>query len=268
MLPKLISIGDFFLPTYGVLVALGFLAGLLVATRLGRRAGLSPDAITNLGIYCALAGLAGAKLAMFLFDFDYYRRNPREIFSFATLQAGGVFQGGLFLALVVAVFYMRKARLPGLLTADVFAPGIAIGHAIGRLGCFAAGCCWGVACRLPWAVTFTNPDAHALVGVPLGIPLHPTQLYESAAEWIIFGILLWRIQRPHRPGQIIGLYLILYSAARFLVEFVRAHDQPNLLNGPFSNTQWMSLAFLGVGIWLQWRKRAGKVPGVAQPANP
>jgi phosphatidylglycerol:prolipoprotein diacylglycerol transferase len=156
--------------------------------------------------------MVGAKLLMILLDLGYYFDNPREIFSLATLQAGGIFYGGLVAALVTAFVYMRRKKLPGLATADVFAPAVALGHSIGRLGCFSAGCCWGAACRLPWAVTFTSPEAHRLVGVPLNVPLHPTQLYEAAGEAIIFGILYRRFHRRHRPGAIIGLYLWSSSA--------------------------------------------------------
>src|SRR5690348_9993907 len=174
-----------FLHTYGVLVALAFLAGLWMTTRLGKSDGLNSDAITNLGIYCALAAIVGAKIMMFLVDVPYYMDHPAEIFFFATLRAGGVFYGGLIGALAVAAWYMRSSRLPVLRTADVFAPGIALGHGIGRLGCFSAGCCWGVESHLPWAVKFTNPVANQLVGVPLKVPLHPTQLYESFSEFAI-----------------------------------------------------------------------------------
>jgi len=139
MLPQLIKIGDFFLPTYGVLVTLGFLAGLWVVSRLAVRSGLDREAVLNLGIYCALAGILGAKLLMFVLDLNYYWQNPREIFSFSTLQAGGVFQGGLVLALVTAFFYMRKVRLPGLLTADVLAPGVALGTRHRKTGLFCRG---------------------------------------------------------------------------------------------------------------------------------
>src|SRR6202171_6358344 len=162
-----------FLHTYGVLVALAFLAGLWMSTRLARQAKLNPDAVTNLGIYCALAAIAGAKAMMFLVDIPYYTEHPGEIVSLSTLQAGGVFYGALLGALAMAAWYMRKTHLPALLTADVFAPGIAFGHGIGRLGCFSAGCCWGVECHLPWAVTFTNSGGHQLGGVALkGPPPH------------------------------------------------------------------------------------------------
>src|SRR4051794_5862686 len=205
MYPKLISIGSFYIPTYGVLVALGFLAGLWITTKLARRAGLSPEKITNLAVYCAIAGVAGAKLFMFLFDVREYLSHPDEIFSLETLQAAGVFHGGFITALIVAAFYIKRQHLPVWLTMDVFAPGISLGHSIGRLGCFAAGCCWGKECYLPWGVYFRS-DAAA--PVPLGRPLHPVQLYESAANLVIFGILYRQFNRAHPPGQVIGLYLI------------------------------------------------------------
>src|SRR5436853_1084565 len=126
MLPKLFHIGDFFLPSYGLLVALGFLLGLWITVRLAKRAGLPADKITNLVIYCALAGLAGAKLFMFFFDWRVYWNNPGEIFTLSTLRAAGVYQGGFLVALVVAVLYMRRMGLPLLRTCDVFAPGIAV----------------------------------------------------------------------------------------------------------------------------------------------
>lgn len=260
MHPKLITIGEFFLPTYGTLVAAGFLAALWIAARLAKRSGLNPENVTNLGVYCALAGLAGAKLLMLVFDWDYYTRNPRQIFTLSTLQAGGVFHGGLIVALVTAAIYMRRKQLPALLTFDAFAPGIALGHAIGRIGCFAAGCCWGIACTRPWAVIFTDPEAHRLVGVPLDVALHPTQLYEAAAEAAIFGVLMRSFSKPHREGAVIGLYLILYSTARFFIEFVRYHDQPNPFGGPFSATQWIALLLLGLGLYLRLRRRPASRP--------
>lgn len=263
MFPKLISHGTFFIPTYGVLVAIAFLVALWITQKLAVKQGLNGERVMNLGIYCALAGMLGGKLAMFMFDWKIYWNDPSQIFSKETLQAMGVYQGGLVLALIVAIWYMRAKHLPPLLTCDAFAPGIAIGHAIGRVGCFAAGCCWGKECNLPWAVTFRNADAHQLTGVPLDLPLHPTQLYESFAEVIIFAILWRRFHQPHRPGMIIGLYLILYSAVRFAVEFVRNHEQALPFGGPLSITQYISLATLLLGIWLTMRRPMTPVPAGA-----
>src|SRR5207248_2112897 len=193
MLPYLFTIFGFHFPTYGLLVAIAFLVALALTAKLARENGLDSEKVLNLGIYCAMAGIAGAKLMMIVVDFNEYASNPSLLFSLSTLQAAGIFYGGLLAALVMAFFYMRQKGLPMLATADVLAPGIALGHSIGRLGCFAAGCCWGAPTNLPWAVTFSKPEAHDLVGVPLGIPLHPTQLYEALAEALIFLFLYWRI---------------------------------------------------------------------------
>jgi phosphatidylglycerol---prolipoprotein diacylglyceryl transferase len=235
-----------FLHTYGLLVAIAFLMGLGMATHLARQAKLPTEAVFNLGFYSALAAMLGAKVMMILVDLPYYTGHPSEIFSLSTLQAGGVFYGGLIAALAVAAWYLHRTRLPGLATADVFAPGIALGHGIGRLGCFSAGCCFGVECHLPWAVTFTDPASQ----VPrelLNVPLHPTQLYESLAEFLIFAILYWRIRKPHPTGAIISLYLMLYSTARFIVEFFRYHEQGNLWGGPLDTSQWLSILLFLVG---------------------
>jgi len=247
-----------FFHTYGLLVAVAFMTALWLTGRLARRAGLNFDAAINLGVYCGLAALVGAKVMLFLVDFNYYAARPGEIFTLSTLRAGGVFYGGLIAALAVAAWYMRKTRLPLLPTADVFAPGIALGHGIGRLGCFSAGCCWGLECHLPWAVTFKDPVANQFVGVPLGVPLHPTQLYEAFAEFAIFAALYWRIARPHSKGDIISLYLILYAVVRFVVEFFRFHDQGNLLGGPLDTSQWISLvlAAMGAAHFIAARRRA------------
>jgi phosphatidylglycerol:prolipoprotein diacylglycerol transferase len=267
MFPEVFHIGGFFLPTYGLLVAIAFLTALWMTGRLAAKTGLNQESVLNLGIYCALAGIAGAKVLMIALD-PAIRDNWREIFSLSTLQAAGIFYGGFIAALATAFVYVRRKRLPALRTADVFAPGLALGHSIGRLGCFSAGCCWGIPSRLPWAVTFTNPRAYQLVGVPLGVPLHPTQLYESLGELIVFAVLYLRFLRTHREGSIISLYFVLYGALRFLVEFVRFHDrQSNPLTGPFSTEQWISLALVAAGscYWLFARNRRA-VTTVTSPA--
>lgn len=263
MYPEIFHIS--FLHTYGVLVAAAFLTALWLAAKLARPAGLNSEAITNLGIYCALAAIGGAKVMMFIVDLPHYVENPGDIFTMATLQAGGVFYGGLIAALGIAFWYMRKAKLPALKTADIFAPAIALGHGIGRLGCFSAGCCWGVESHLPWSVTFTNPVSRDLVGVPLDVPLHPTQLYEAFAEFAIFAFLYWRVRKPHATGSILGLYLMLYSTARFIVEFFRFHEQGLLWGTPLDTSQWLSLGLFALGVWL-WRRAEVEPPAPAPAA--
>ena len=269
MLPKLISIGSFYLPTYGVMVALAFLAGLWVTVRLARRSGLSPELVTNLAVYVALAGMLGAKILMIVFDWNRYMSNPSDIFSMATLQAAGVFQGGLILALVTAILYMRQQKMPLLGTSDAFAPGLALGHAIGKVGCFAAGCCWGTECNLPWAVKFHDPAAYALTGVPLEVALHPAQLYESGSEALVFGFLYWRFGKKHAPGQIIGLYLVLSSVLRFFIEFTRNHEQALPFGLPLSITQWIAIGLAAAGaiLLVRARKPAGIGHNTKQPVH-
>lgn len=253
MFPKLFSIGSFYLPTYGLLVATGFLSGMALAQRQARRAGLDPDAVGNLAIYAALVGLLGAKLLMFVMDFGYYARNPERIFSLDTLLSAGVYYGGFLLALLFAWWYLKQQKLPFLATADVLAPGLALGHAIGRLGCFAAGCCWGTRCDLPWAVVFTNREAHEFTGVPLNVALHPAQLYESGATFAVAAALVYVAGKPHGKGRILGLYLVLYSIARLTVELVRNHEQALPFGMPLSWTQWIAVGLLAAGCILVWK---------------
>ena len=259
MLPKLLTIGSYTLHTYGLLVSLGFLAGVWLASRLALRAGLDSEQIFGLGVYVALVAIVGAKLLMVLTDLGYYRRHPSEILSLQALQSGGVFYGGFIAGLAFLIAYCWVENLSFLRVADTFSPGLALGHAIGRIGCFAAGCCWGRESGLPWAVVFTNPYSHDLTGVPLGMPLHPTQLYESLALFVIFLLLLRVRSRSRFDGQVFATYLMLYAVARFSIEFLRGDpDRGFVLDGALSTSQFVSI-FLFAGALLFWwlrRRRA------------
>src|SRR5688500_15158443 len=130
--------------------------------RRARAWGLDANRVLDLGIYIIIAALIGAKLLLLVVDFDQFRQSPGELLSLA--RSGGVFYGGLILAVLVAFWYIHKHQMPFWSTCDVFAPGIALGHVTGRLGCFAAGCCYGRPTDVSWAVIFTNPQAAANVG--------------------------------------------------------------------------------------------------------
>ncbi len=254
MFPRLLHYGWFNLPTYGVLVATGVLVGLVITVRVARRQGSDPEKVWNLGILVVLSAILGAKVLLIINDWSWYMSHPREIFGLSTLQAGGVFYGGVLTALAVSWYYMRVNRMRWLATADCFAPGLALGHAIGRLGCFAAGCCWGKPTGHWWGVTFKNPLAAALVGTPLNVPLEPTQLFESAVELANFFILYWLIKRKKFDGQIIGAYMFLYGFARYFMEFIR--DDPgrgSVFGGAMSGTQLISilLVLAGGALWLR-----------------
>ena len=162
------------------------------------------------------------------------------------------FPGGLIGAFIVAAWFLRKHHMPALATCDAFSPGLAMGHAIGRLGCFAAGCCYGKPTDHFWGVTFTNPLAQQLVGTPLGHALEPTQLFESAVELCIFFLLTWMFNRKKFDGQIFGAYLFLYGIARFFLEFLR--DDPgrgSVFGGVLSGTQLIAIGLVLTGgiIW-------------------
>src|SRR5258708_29524734 len=255
MLPRLFHLGNFGVPTYGVLVALGVLVGLWISVRNSAKQGIKPENAWDFGIAIVLAGIVGAKVLYVILDWNWghaFGQNLRQIFSLATLQAGGVFSGGLIAAFAVAAWFLRKHHMPALATCDAFAPGLAMGHAIGRLGCFAAGCCYGKPTHHLWGVTFTNPLANQLVGTPLNEALEPTQLFESAVELSIFFLLTWMLKRKKFDGQIFGAYLFLYGIARFFLEFLR--DDPgrgSVLGGAISGTHLIAMGLvLAVGlIW-------------------
>jgi phosphatidylglycerol:prolipoprotein diacylglycerol transferase len=237
------------------MAALGLVFGLMLIIRVGRQQGLDPDKLWNLGIIAILSGIIGAKVLYLANEFSYYRDHPREILSLATLQAGGVWSGGFVLALIMCIWYMRRNDLPILRTCDVFAPGLALGHAFGRIGCFAAGCCYGRETHVPWAVTFHNPLAAEIVGTPLGVPLHPTQLYEMAVEFANAAFLVWLIKRKKFEGEIIGTYMIIYGVARYFIEFFRGDPGRGELLGFMSGTQGIALLLVISG-GLLWMRRA------------
>jgi phosphatidylglycerol---prolipoprotein diacylglyceryl transferase len=259
--PQLFHIGSFAVPTYGVLVALGVLVGLWISVRNSERQGIKAEYAWDFGIAVVLAGILGSKILYILVDLHTYMQHPGEIFSLATLQAGGVFSGGLIGAFVVAWWFLRKHHMPALATCDAFAPGLSMGHAIGRLGCFAAGCCFGKPTAHFWGVTFTNPLAQQLVGTPLNQALQPTQLIESGAELIIFSILTWMFARKKFDGQIFGAYLFLYGIARFLIEFLRGDPGRGgpYFGGALSGTQLISIGLVLAGGLLWYLRPAPKV---------
>jgi len=222
MYPELFRIFNFPINTYGVFLALAFLCAILVTVKLGERDGLPREKIYDLSLWMLLASLIGSKLLM-LFTEPEYRANPLQLISLDFLRSGGVFYGGLLGAVVAGYVLMKRYQLPWWKTADACAPGIALGNFFGRQGCFAAGCCWGKPTDLPWAVRFTELG-HEITGVPVGVGLHPTQLYESFSMLIVFVFLLWLHKRRRFSGQVILFYALLYSAIRFLIEFVR--DDP------------------------------------------
>src|SRR6185503_9227367 len=245
MYPRLFELGPFTVYTYGVLLAAAYLFGLQLARVRARARGLDANRILDLGIYIIISALIGAKLLLLVTDFRIFAANPRELLTLA--RSGGVFYGGLILAVVVALFYIRKIGLPLWTTCDVFAPGIALGHVIGRFGCFFAGCCFGKPTSVPWAVTFHSEYAARNVGTPINIPLHPTQLYEAGAEFLILALLLSTERMGRRfAGRTFWLYVFLYGISRYIIEMYR--DDPRGMVGTFSTSQFISLILVPLSV--------------------
>jgi len=254
--PILISFGSFHLPTYGALLVLAILTAAFTAMRLGRRAGLDSGLVLDFCTWIILVALVGAKVLMVVSDWSYYRANPGEIFSLSTLMAGGVFYGGFLAALVFVVWYVHVQKVSFWELADVLAPAVAVGQSIGRLGCFSAGCDYGKPTSVHWGVVFTSSFAHEVAGTPLGIRLHPTQLYESLATFLIFGILLWQFPKRRRDGGIFLTYVGLYAVARFFLEYLRGdEDRGFVFHHLLSTSQFIALlALAGVLAALVWWK--------------
>jgi phosphatidylglycerol---prolipoprotein diacylglyceryl transferase len=256
MYPKILDLGPITIHTYGLLLAAAFIAGIWITSRNARKEGINPDTIWNMGLVVIFSALVGAKILLLFSNYEYYSKNLREIFSLSTLRSAGVYYGGLVLALGAASVFLIKRRLPGWKIADLAAPGIALGQAIGRLGCFSAGCCYGRSTHMPWGVTFTNPYSYENVGVPLGIPLHPTQLYESAGAFCLFLFLMWRLPKKHITGQILLEYLTLYAVLRFIIEFFRNDDRGFMLYGLLSTSQFIAiLTLLGSAVVFYFLRR-------------
>ncbi len=245
MYPELFRIGDFPVNTYGVLLAAALLLALVVAAKLAAREGLTQARIYDLGLWTIIGGLVGSKLLMILTD------DTVDVFSFDFLRSGGVYYGGLLGGFFALVLLVRFYKLPFWKVADAFAPGVALGQAIGRQGCFAAGCDWGKPTALPWGVRFSELG-HENTGVPIygadgsDLYLHPTQAYESFTMLAVFAILIYLHSRKNFDGQVLIAYGIIYALVRFTIEFFRDDPRGDFLGlttmTGLSTSQLISLA--------------------------
>ena len=242
MFPTLFQFGSFALHTYGLFIAVGFLLGIGLALKESRRKGIPSEKILDLSFFIIISAIVGSRLLYVVINYTYYLDHPLAFFKI--WEGGLVFYGGFILAFLTGLWYLKKQQLPFWEMGDLLAPSIAIGQVFGRLGCFAAGCCFGEKTDLPWAVTFSHPDSLA----PAGVALHPTQLYEALAALVIFLILMLLKGRPSVPGYRILLYLFLYGSVRWGIEFFRGDYRGTLIGGGWSDTQYISLLLITFSI--------------------
>ncbi len=209
---------------------------------------------TSLGLWVIIGAILGAKLLMIVRSFQDYLDHPSELLSFSTIQSAGDFYGGFIGALIAALlFFARHPETPRWRLADICAPAIALGQAIGRIGCFMAGDDYGRSTHVPWAVVFRDPEAAEIGGAPLGVPIHPVQLYESLTCLGIFFFLVWLSRRKKFNGEIILAYSILYAGARFILEYFRGDiDRGFVLGGLLSTSQFIAILIVMVSIPLAY----------------
>lgn len=241
MYPTLFRIGEFEITTFGVLVAAGALVGLWLYGRELTRSGL-PQAAADAAVAGVLGGLAGAKL---LWSIEHAGEEP---FLSLVLSRGGMsWFGGLLGGVGTAVIMMRRSRVPLVPAIAAATPALAIGHAIGRVGCFLVGDDYGGPSDLPWAVAFP-------LGLPpTNVPVHPTQLYE-ALGLVLIALLLLRWRRQDVPdARVLGGYFVMAGTLRFLIEFIRVNDR---VAGPLTLAHLISLGIVCVGLALLARRRS------------
>jgi len=273
----------FKLHTYGVMIAIGFVVAIALAARQARREGIPSDVVLDLAFWILIASMVGSRVLFIIVNMDQYIAQPINLIK--VWQGGLVFYGGLLGAVAAAVWYCTRKGISFLRIADVMIPSVAIGHAFGRLGCFSAGCCHG----LP-----TGTDAFGLIYTAsgtvvarndlLGVPLHPTQLYESAGELIIFTILVLMRRRKRFHGQLLIAYLFMYAILRSVGEMFRGDYDRGMLTRwdlfgdakpeLLSTSQLISLILAAVAIGLlvsllRKRKQAASPPDTEPaPADP
>jgi phosphatidylglycerol:prolipoprotein diacylglycerol transferase len=252
MYPILFRFGSLTIYAYGFFLALGFIAGLVLAMIAARKEGVAFERVVDLFFYTVLSAILGSRTLFVLINFDVYRHNPLQIFKI--WEGGLVFYGGLILAVGISIGYMRWNRLPIWKWADLFSPPIALGLFLGRIGCFFAGCCYGKETSLPWGVIFTDPNSLAR----LNIPLHPVQLYEAGNNLAIFFFLKWWEKRKAFEGQIFWLFLFLYSVTRFLIEMLRGDPRGFLFQKLFSTSQAIGVGLVIASLFMLFYLKRGQ----------
>ena len=250
MHPILFQFGSLVIHTYGVFIALAFLAAVILASAKAHLYKYNRDLILDLSFWILVCALIGARALEIVTNLSYYRADWLKIFK---IWEGGLsYFGGLAGGVIGGVIYCKKTGLAVWNIGDLLAPYIALGQAIGRIGCLFAGCCYGKACDYWWAIKFDGPNTLA----PQGINLYPTQIYESIGDFVIFLVLLNIAKRRTFSGQVLLLYFMLYSSLRFIVEFYRG-DNPDVWY-TFTLYQLISIGILVVAlviyIW-RWKKQ-------------
>lgn len=263
MYPKLFQIGPFAVHTYGVMLALAFLIGIAISRKRAIAVGEKEDHIINLSYIIIIAAIVGSRLFYVLFHISEFQGRWKYTFwpvqEDGTIGIGGlILLGGVIFAIAASFFYVRHHKLDFLKYGDIAAPVIPLGIFFGRLGCFFNGCCFGEECGLPWAVSFPpESPAGAIMGQAA---LHPTQLYESFFNLLLFiGIILFSKYFKKYDGTLFSIFLIGYGIERFIVDFFRHYEEQMFLLPGLDFNQIVSLVMVAGGAVFLMRNRLKKV---------
>ncbi len=222
--------------TYGFFIALAVLAAIFIARYEAGKLGLDPDKVADACFYVVIAAIVGSRLFYVLTNMEFFMSAPLDVFKI--WNGGLVFYGGFIAAAAVLIVFLKFYHLPLGKMADIAAIALPLGHAIGRIGCFSAGCCYGKICHQPWAITFKNPDSLA----PLYVQLHPTQLYSSASNFMIF-LLIFSFRRFKKyDGQLFWIYFAIYGISRSIIEVFRGDFRGATVFHTFSISQTIGLS--------------------------
>jgi phosphatidylglycerol:prolipoprotein diacylglycerol transferase len=259
MHPFLFQIGHFRVPAYGFFSLLALALAIGVVRRCARLEGINPGEATDAIVLTIAVGYFGARALELALDWRRYFATPGglKLVFFST----GIFYGGVIVAIPFCLYWFRRVGLPPLQGLDLLALAGASAEAVGRWGCFCSGCCWGTPTDLPWAVTFPELARRLHAGLP-AVPLHPTQIYLSLIGWAILGLLILLYRRKRFDGQIIATFVILYSVARFFVEYVRGDAERGLYFGGRLSTSQILAVVLAVAAAIAYVRLARR----AQPA--
>jgi phosphatidylglycerol:prolipoprotein diacylglycerol transferase len=245
MHPVAFQLGPFTVHWYGVLVALGFLAGLWTAGCRAPLSGIASEKILDIGPWLIVGAIVGARVLYVIsfWDEEFARAPITHVFM---IQKGGlVYYGGLIGSSLAYIIYAVVRKLPFWRVADILAPSVALGYVFGRLGCLMNGCCYGKVCKLPWAVHF--PETHSTHGQAV----HPTQIYDSLLNLLLYAALAWLYRRKKFDGQVFGFYLVGFAITRSTVEFFRG-DYPSYYAGWITPAHLVSVGTLLAGLILLW----------------
>lgn len=243
------------LHTYGFMISIGFLAGIWSVRRLSVKSNMNPDVNADLAFWLLLYGFLGARVLFIITRLDYFLENPLDIFK--VWEGGLVFFGGLIAATAYSFYYFKKHNLNVWKMIDVLVPGLVIAHAFGRLGCLSAGCCYGRLTDVPWAIHLNSE----LVDESLrNMPIHPTQLYESTALFLLYSGLMYIFNHKKFNGQVGLTYFMIYPIVRSIIEVYRGDSiRGFVIDGVLSTSQFISiLVFLAASVVLTVRMRTAE----------